>query len=356
MSVPFVCRVFIPILGLSMAAAAVPAQVPAAGPAIAPTPITYNRLAGTVGEAVEAIQKSSGIPIAVPGGEAKTKISASYDRTPLWQALDGVAKSAGLKVVLHDKGTRVALEPRGKSREVVAASGAFRVAAKQVIGRELLDLGSTVYEVGLEVNWEPRVRVFRIDAQPRITRAVDDRGVALTSPAASAGTYPADAVTEMQVRLGGLTRESKRIAVLAGEFKAVAAEKLLAVRFADLTAKLPQTRTQDGVSVTLKGPAKVETAWEAEVQLVYPEGHPVFESFEEQKWLRDNRLRLVPPGGKAIDPESDDVAAHGRRVTATYRFPGTINPLAKGWTADYETPSPLVEVTVPFELKDLPLP
>ena len=35
---------------------------------------------------------------------------------------------------------------------------------------------------------------------------------------------------------------------------------------------------------------------------------------------------------------------------------GLGDPTAKGWTIVYETPAPLVEVKVPFELKDIPLP
>ena len=44
-----------------------------------------------------------------------------------------------------------------------------------------------------------------------------------------------------------------------------------------------------------------------------------------------------------------------------YRFKedptkGLTNPTAKGWSLVYETPAPLVEFRVPFELKDIPLP
>jgi len=41
---------------------------------------------------------------------------------------------------------------------------------------------------------------------------------------------------------------------------------------------------------------------------------------------------------------------------ATYRFPANLNPLAKGWSLIYETPSPLLEMKVPFELKNIPIP
>ena len=95
--------------------------------------------------------------------------------------------------------------------------------------------------------------------------------------------------------------------------------------------------------------------WDVELELVYPPGGPEFESFEEHKWLRDNRLQLVSPDGKPVDPDSEDVVASGKTVNATYRFKGA-NPKAKGWSLVYVVPGPLVEVTVPFKLENIPLP
>lgn len=323
---------------------------------IPPTAISLELPNATLQEVVKSLSQKSGVPIAAPAGAAGTRCPVAFAGVPFWDALEQVARKTGNRVVLHDRGAKVALEPRGASREVVAASGPFRIAAVQVIGRELLDLGATVYDVGLKVNWEPRMPVFRIDSQPRITRAIDDRGTALIAPVVSAGTYPTGAMTEMNVRLTGLTRESKRIAVLEGEFKATAAERLLTLKFDDLTAKLPIAKMEERVTVTLHSFTKEDNLWEAKVSLLYPAGHPVFESFEEQKWLRDNRLQLVTPAGKPVEAENEEVTPQGRSVVAVYRFPGSLAPMGKGWSLVYETPSPLIEVAVPFVLKDLPLP
>jgi hypothetical protein len=55
------------------------------------------------------------------------------------------------------------------------------------------------------------------------------------------------------------------------------------------------------------------------------------------------------------------VLTQGSKVTATYRFKedakrGLVNPATKDWKLIYEVPSPPIEFTVPFELKDIPLP
>jgi hypothetical protein len=230
------------------------------------------------------------------------------------------------------------------------------VVTKQVIGRALLDLGVTFYEVNLEVHWEPRIPVYRIDSIPRITRAIDDRGTVLTVPGGSSNAYPTEALTDMKVRVDGLARASKEIAVLAGEFRVTAAQKLVSFTFEKLAEKLPRTQLEEKVAATLKRVAKVDKFWEIDLELLYPDGHPAFESFEEQKWLRDNKLQLLSPDRKPHEPGGEELSVGGRRVLATYRFADNLTPLAKGWSLVYEAPSPLVEVKVPFELKNLPLP
>ena len=259
---------------------------------------------------------------------------------------------------VRDGGRNVTLEPRAANREVSAVSGPFRVVAPLVTGRLLVESGTAYHEVQLEAHWEPRMPVFRIDSNPKITKAEDDRGRALVADPSISRHHPTVALTDMKVRLTGLTRDSKRIATLAGEFRATAAEKLLTIPFKSLAGKFPATQTADGVKVVLKSFTKVAGFWEAELEMTYPEGHPNFESFEEQKWLRDTRLRLVGADGKPFEPDNDDVVASGRNVTATYRYKllSTMNPTGKDCSLVLETPGPLKEVTVPFVLKNIPIP
>lgn len=325
---------------------------------ISPTIIAYQKPDAKLGDVTEALSKASGISITVPPAEAQKQCPAAFAGVPFWKALEQAAKQTGMKIVLHEKGMKVGLELRGASREIATVNGPFRIVAKQVTGRALLDLGITFHEIDLEVHWEPRVPVFRIDSQPRISKVTADRNVALTATTTSANSYPTEAMTDMKVKVTGLTRECKQINVLAGEFRVTAAEKILAFKFADLTAKLPIVQSQNLVNVTLKSISKLDKFLEVELELIYPENHPVFESYEEQKWLRDNKLLLVSPNGKSIKPESEEIDRNGRRgrIVATYRFPGDINPLAKGWSLIYETPSPLREFMVPFELNNIPLP
>src|SRR5205823_12532400 len=103
-----------------------------------------------------------------------------------------------------------------------------------------------------------------------------------------------------------------------------------------------------------------EKTWEFELELTYPPGIPQFESFES--WTIANRIRLVSPdGAKSFATDDYEIQTVGPRMLAAYRFKedaakGLVNPAAKGWSLVYDASSPPIEFTVPFELKDIPLP
>lgn len=341
----------------------VPAFVVAAqreAPTIRPTTVTLHKDNASLREVVAELSRSpAGVAVKVEHPElAKATCALNFDKTLFWEALETAADRTKSRLTLRDGGSAVWFEPRTGNREISAVSGPFRIVARAVTGRLLLDQGLTFHDVELDVHWEPRVPVFRIDTQPRITKAEDDRGTALRSDGGSARHYPTSPHTDMKFRLMGLTRESKQIATVAGEFRATAAEELLKVPFKNLGGKFPMKQTVSGVQITVESFEKIGGMWEAKLELTYPEGHPNFESFEEGKWLRDNRLRVVGPDAAVYDPDSDDVVASGRRVSAIYRFKllANANPLANGWSLVCETPSPLMEVKVPFVLKNIPIP
>ena len=346
-------RLFVTLI-LCAAVAAQPAE-----PTVAPTAVSVAKDA-TLADAAAALTKSpAGAAVRVDAPDlAAAKVGAGVEQVPFWDALEAAADQTKTRLTLRDGGRTVVLASRPGPREISTVSGAFRIVPRSVTGRLMLDSGTASHEVDLDVHWEPRVRVYRIDSAPQITKAVDDRGTALTASAAGSRHHPSGAVTDLKVRLTGLTRDSKQLASLGGEFRATSAERLLSVPFKNLTAKYPIAQKVDGVSVVLRSFEKVGGFWEAHLELTYPEGHPTFESFEEQKWLRDNRLRLIDPTAAVFEPDNDDVTAAGRNVAATYRFKllAAANPLQPGWTLVCDTPGPLAEVKVPFVLKNIPLP
>ncbi len=327
------------------------------------TAITWNKTNSVVGEVADSLTKQSGIPIAVPPALLKTKCDLRFDKTPFWEALDALADKTQTRIALTDGGRKVELIARGNSLEVATANGAFRVAAQQVVGRALLDSGVVTHEATLLVHWEPRLRVYRIDTAPRLTKATDATGTAFTADAGGGQVLPTNATSELRVRLAGITRKTDRIAKLSGEFHAVVADKLLAFAFDAPGGKLPEPQKQDNVTAKLKRLQKKGKDWEVVIEVTYPPGQPVFESFQGEWWLRDNRLLLRSPDGKVTAIDDYEIPTPGQTapLVVIHRYTedatkGLGDPTAKGWSLVYETPSPLAEVRVPFELKNIPLP
>ena len=330
--------------------------------ALPPRLVKLDMPNSTLGKVAPQLIQKAGLPFAFPAAAAGETCDGIFNGKPFWFALEMVAGQTGNRIAIGDNGRKIALEPRGKSIEISSVHGAFRTVAKQVVSRFPLDTGTASHEVQLDVHWEPRFPVFRLDSSPKIAKATDDKGTVLAAQAAGTRSQPTGASHSATVRLGGITREAKRIAVLEGHFTVTASEKLLAFTFDDLAQgktaiALP---VQDKVVATLKGVEKDEKTWEFQIELIYPANIPKFESFET--WTSENRLRLVSPtAAKSFVASDHEIVMDGSRVVATYRFKedaklGLVNPATKGWKLIYEAPSPPLEFAVPFVLKDIPLP
>jgi len=328
--------------------------------AIPPRTVTLEMPNSTLGKVAPAVGRA-GFPFTIPAEAAGQTCDGLFNAKPYWFALEMIASQTGQRIVLGDRGRKIALEPRGKAYEVSSVHGAFRVVVRQVVGRFLLDAGAASHDVHLDVHWEPRFPVFRLDSSPKITKATDDHGVVLAPGSAGSRSQPTGCLHSSTVRLGGITRESKKIARLEGQFTVTASATMLAFEFDDLTkGKTALTAAaKEKVEATLKSVEKDEQTWEFRIELNYPPNLPRFESFES--WTHENKLRLVSPNKASFTPDDSEVLTQESRVVTVYRFKedakrGLVNPAAKGWKLTYEAPSPPLEFAVPFELRDIPLP
>ena len=328
--------------------------------AVPPRTVTLDMPNSTLGKVAPVLGKA-GFPFTFPAEAAGQTCDGVFNKKPFWFSLEMIASQTGNRITIGDGGRKIALEPRGKAYEVSSVHGPFRIAVRQVVSRFQLDSGTSSHDVQMDVHWEPRFPVFRLDSSPKITKATDDKGTVLDAAGGGSKSQPTGFLHPASVRLGGITRDSKRIATLEGNFTVTASEKMLAFEFNDLTkgkTAVP-AGTKDKVTASLKAVEKDEGVWEFRLELDYPKGLPSFESFES--WTHLNTLRLLGPGGKTFAPDDNEVLTQGSKVTATYRFKedlkrGLVNPAAKDWKLVYEVPSPPLEFTVPFELKDIPLP
>lgn len=300
--------------------------------------------AGPPAALAAALQEQTGIAVDVAALDARP-VPVSARGVAFWTALELVAAATDSRIVVSEG--KVALKP-GKSKAPSHVHGPFRFTAREVTARGDLDAGTASCAVGLDVVWEPGLHVFRTDGSPRITKATDDTGKAVAFGPGGSRAPTAWTKAPLTVHPTGLGRASKAL-TLEGSVTITLADELLTFAFPTAT-KAATAPAQAGVTAAVVAAGADGTDWVVEVLLTYPKGGAVFESHEDY-WLRNNVMRLLPPGGQPIRMELDNLDRAIRYVAK-----GQGKKVGAGWTLDYRTPGPPREVTVPFVLKDIPLP
>jgi len=299
------------------------------------------------------LSRQTGLEVDPGTVDVSVPITAAFDKQPFWLVVEQLAEQSASRVAVGRQGVPVRLMSLGKAkREPVSIDGPFRVAATSVDARIDLRTGLTAYDLTLEVAWESRLPVYRIDAAPRIAQGRDDAGRPIRVLPIDARNPVAGVYSPLRVRLEGLTRQSQRIDLLQGTLGATVAEEMLRFRFDLGTPAVKQTK--EGVEVSLNRFEKQGTAWLADVVLHYPDTSAAFESFETY-WLGRNRFTLIGPDGKTR-VVCDDVEINGNSLRYRIKQSDFQPKDLKGWTLEYETPGPMREVPIAFTLKNIPLP
>jgi hypothetical protein len=340
-----------------------------------PRTFTFKSKGITLAAALKELTRQTGIAVFDRRGQ-KTDVPfpLTCDRLPFWEALDMIARAAHARVSLYQADGNLALVARpAQAADVlplpVTSHGPFRIAVKGVTNRLDLETGSHTCAVKLEVAWEPRLQPFLVEVGPAVILFGKDKdGKVRKETLPSRGQ---DAVTgrnalEVDLRVPAPHRSAGEITLVQGTFVVTAPSKMLTFTFDRLTAAKPPgpPRTQEGVTVRLTEVVKEPDRWTFEVVIDNPRGGPRFESY--QSWLGNNaiwldkgagtRQRLLP---SAADEEILKLTATQAVVRYAFTKKGNAG-VAFGepgdWTLHYRTPGRMVEVTVPYAFKALPLP
>lgn len=342
--------------GLVLAAGVVSAAPPAKPAPVAAKTVTLAP--GTLADVTAELTKQAELPFDLGSVDGKTPIKAAAKAVPFWEAVEAVTDDAKCFASVQGGKVKFAKRPNGVGAAPSSIDGPFRVVLKKVVAKKDFEAAGTDYELHLEVQWEPRFPVYLIDDEPKATATVGKEKLTADSP--SVRGMPTGYTHPAVVRLKNVPRGAKQIDELTGTFRLVAAAKMLAVEFTDLTGDKPVSHTVEGVKVTLHPVKKSDKVALFRVDAEYPEGHPEFESF--QLWHGTNTFRLFPPNNReGWKPTDLELGEGGRRPSVEYHFAGPNGgaftlPDLKGWRAVYDTPCPMSEQTLTFKLKGIDLP
>jgi hypothetical protein len=311
----------------------------------------------TLAEIARTITSQTGTELDISSFDGDSNLNVNWNKREFWNALEDLAGLVGGRWEMTPKSKAPKLiKSTNKQAPKAYVDGPFRIAVKDILIRSEFATGRTHYDLTLDVAWEPRIAVFRIDEVPHPLQGQDDGKRAIASEPIKSRNPVEGFVARSTIRLNGLTRQSKRIESLTGTFYLTAADEMLQFTMTNLE-KPKSPAPQKGVNLEFQKFTKDGNYWIADVDLRYPAGGPIFESFETY-WLSRNRMFLVAPGGARkfapVDHEENGTAIRYRFKEDMVRGPVLAN--LKGWKLEYETPGPMREVPVKFELKEIALP
>jgi hypothetical protein len=248
----------------------------------------------------------------------------------------------------------------------VSLFGPFRTTVKRLSLTKDLETGTHVCLVTLELAWEPRFLPYLIEPGAASMTAGKDTTQVLPRAAQPVTEHNA---REIELLFPAPGRSAPKIGELRGRF--ILTTPIAQHRFEFKLPKVKTHKATDGVQVTVNDIVTQAERWTVELTVMHPAAGPSFDSF--QKWLGSKAWldstacvfeRGVGENLQILRPDplrTQIVSAAADRVTVRFQFlknnPGGV-PLenVESWKLVCRTPGRMVEMTVPYTIKDLPLP
>ncbi|MEN6459235.1 MAG: hypothetical protein ABFC63_09920 [Thermoguttaceae bacterium] len=314
-------------------------------------------LAKQSGNAIADNRQARGQPVSDPA------IQVNFDKTPFWPALDRVLDQAGLTLYLFAEQPGLSVvaasaQANGQRAARACYAGPLRIEPVEVLARRDLRLKAAgLLTLGVEIAWEPRLRIIGLTQRMADVRALDDHGRTLAA-------IDSQAVLELPISGNGSAvkldlplrlppRGVQRISSLRGTLAAMIPGKTETFRFDKLSAAKNVEKRIAGVTVTLEEVAKSNNAWEVRMKARFDDAGDAMAS--HRNWVFTNPAFLEGPDGKPIAYDTFETTAQEKNeVGIAYLF--TLDKPLDQWTFVYKTPGTIVTSEFPYEFKDIALP
>ncbi len=147
-------------------------------------------------------------------------------------------------------------------------------------------------------------------------------------------------------------RSVRKIAQLSGNISVLVPTRRVRFEFDALDAGRARRQRVGSVSVTLDKVRKIDDQWRIDLGVQFKDAASGLESHLD--WESKDRAYVIDADGRKVRPSRRETQKEGHEVRRSYWFtlPGKVSECR----LVYEVPSDIVELTVPFVLKDLPLP
>jgi hypothetical protein len=331
------------------------------GQEIQPRPVRFSSDKLPLEDAVRELQKQSG-NIVKDLRKSPNNPMLSLQPGEFWPTLDAICKQAKIEFSAYQPDASVALVDTPYSELKTHYSGIFRFAFKGIAVSRDEETKAHHCRVTLDAAWEPRFRALYLNLDQG-TAAFGNRFENLERE--SARPVSGASATEIELRMPAPPRATAKIDSLKGAIRVIGVPKMLEFALPKLATDKVVDQEEVKVSLTFVS-QKSAKRWTVDLLTVYPEGAIVELDSFQQTWRDGNRVWLswgIDPKTKKpyeLEPsgQSPQETPAGTKIQYHFTARGEtpLPPLSANVTLRYRTPNRVVGLTVPFELRDLPLP
>ncbi len=350
-------------------------ELPGAGP------VTIDKEDIPLQTALDQLAAQSKIVVLNNAGD-NPELKLKVKKATFWEALDRIATAADAQLDLYRPDGRIALVRRGRDKKSllkpqISRSGPFRVSLQRLTAHTDFATGTRASNALFELAWEPSVDVFYMQSQPQKLVIRDDKGKAVEAPTGSKWiTLDARRAITFDVDLPSLPRSAEQMGLLRGTIPIRGPSRMHTFRFptpaskeptlADLSAHLQdankpleESAGNKLTSCALQRVTLNSDSWRVRITTALPPGGPDFETHET--WYAFNEVYLQSLDGKTrlawTGYAQESAGTQKAVVSYTFKKPAKgQRDSAKDWMLVVRAPASMIEQSVPFEFKDVPLP
>ncbi len=319
-------------------------------------------------EALAALERQSGNRIVDFRARQRQQqtdpnVTADFQNTPFWQALDDLFDQARLTVYnFSGEQGAVAFVARSETESDrssrAAYAGLFRLEGTSIHAmRDLRDPTNQSLRLNVQVTWEPRVSPIVLQVPLADIQVTDESGNALGVDArmSSLEVPVENAIPEVEITipLALPDRSVQAIASLRGTLSALVPGQIGSFEFDDLENAKQVEQSRADVTVILDQVRENVAVHEVRVRARFENAENALES--HRGWVYDNEACLMTSDGERIDHIGMQTFRQTQNeVGVAYLFDGEQD--LEGCRFVYKTPAKLVSMPVEYELKEIPLP
>ena len=332
-----------------------------------PRRVTLMDDAMPLDQAVKTLQEKTGNTIVDRRSHPENpKLKLVLKDATFWEAIDEITSQAKCGYSLYQQDGKLALVETPQRRLKTTYADIFRLTVKRVSVARDFDSDTSFCNVLLELAWEPRFQPFFLEVGPVEAKLAGSpvRFPDLKAPGLGRVSVAQLNAAEVNLRLPATSRDCPSIHSLSGNITLLGPSKMLTFRFDKLKQGQKDEQTKEEVNVSLEPRSLAKKFWSFDVSINNPPGGPRFDSYQASAWLANNRIHLERNRAGKIDVipllvnnETENKPTTARGASLRYRFERDDLPTdTKDWSVVYRTPGRIVELTLPFTLKDIPLP